>query len=233
MGREAVIAIDQAPELSLVGQAGSTDDLAAVIAAVKPQVVVDLTTAAVAFINARIIIAANVHPVIGTSGLSPAQIAELQQICGEKNLGGLIAPNFSIGALLMMRYAQDCARYFPDVEIIEFHHHQKVDAPSATALRTAEVISNEKNKHKPSSPATVEMETFAGARGARYREIPIHSVRLPGILANQEVIFGGPGQTLSIQHHVLSRAAYMPGICLACQKVTQLQTLIYGLEHIL
>lgn len=231
MGQEAVIAIGNTPELTLVGQAGSTDKLAEVIAAVKPQVVIDLTTAAAAFANARTIIAANVHPVIGTSGLLPAQIAELQQLCAEKKLGGLVAPNFSIGALLMMKYAEDCARYFPDVEIIELHHNQKRDAPSATALRTAEAIAAEKNSKGQN--ASQEVETFAGARGARYQGIPIHSIRLPGILANQEIIFGGPGQTLTIHHQVLNRAAYMPGICLACQKVPQLQTLIYGLEHIL
>lgn len=233
MGQEAVIAIGNSPELTLVGQIGKKDDLAEKIATIKPDVVVDLTTASAAFVNARTIIAAGVHPVIGTSGLLPPQIAELQQICAEKKLGGLIAPNFSIGALLMMKYAEDCARYFPDVEIIELHHHQKLDAPSATALRTAEAIARERKKEAQSLSPKEAVETFAGARGASYQGIPIHSIRLPGILADQEVVFGGPGQTVTIQHRVLNRAAYMPGICLACQKVPQLQTLIYGLEHIL
>lgn len=230
MGREAVKAIQQAEGLVLVGEATRHDDLTQAIAKTKAQVVVDLTTATAAFANASTIIAAGVHPVIGTTGLLESQVEELIKLCAKKNLGGLVAPNFSIGAVLAMQYARDCARYFSSVEIIELHHNKKVDAPSGTAIRTAELIHQVKAK-APVNAA--EKEILPGARGANYQDIPIHSVRLPGLLAHQMVMFGGMGETLTIKHDVLNREAYMPGICLACRKVVELNVLVYGLEHIL
>jgi 4-hydroxy-tetrahydrodipicolinate reductase len=230
MGSEAAKAINNTDGLALVAEAKRGDDLAALIAESGAEVVVDFTNAATVFENASQIIAAGVYPVIGTTGLLPEQINALKQQCDAKKLGGIIAPNFSIGALLLLRYAEDCVRYFPHVEIIEMHHEQKIDAPSGTALHTAakmaavkaEIVANPKEK-----------ELFSGARGARYQGIPIHSIRLPGLMAHEEVIFGGLGQTLTLRHDAQSRAAFMPGVCLACKKVTELQTLIYGLEHIL
>lgn len=230
MGQEAVKAIQHAEGLVLAGEATKEDDLTHAIIKTKAQVVLDLTTAAAAFANANTIIAAGAHPVIGTSGLLALQVQELTQLCAQKKLGALVVPNFSIGAVLAMQYARDCARYFPNVEIIELHHNKKADAPSGTAMRTAELIAQTKAK-APTN--TAEKEILPGARGANYHDIPIHSVRLPGLLAHQVVIFGSMGEILTINHDILSREAYMPGICLACHKVVGLKTLMYGLEHVL
>lgn len=230
MGQEAVKAIQGTPGLMIAGESGKADDLKEMIATTSSQVVVDLTTASVAFNNASQIIEADAHPVIGTSGLRKEQVAELIKRCAKKNLGGLIIPNFSIGAVLVMRYARDCARYFPSVEIIELHHNKKADAPSGTALRTAELIAQVKTK---APVETSQEELSPGARGADHHGIPIHSIRLPGLLAHQAVMFGGVGETLTIRHDVSSREAYMPGLCLACRKVVTLDGLMYGLEHVL
>ena len=230
MGTEVCVAIKNAPGLQLVGKAGKGDDLPDSIKTSQAQVVIDFTTAAAAFENAAKIIASGAHPVIGSSGISSEQLTLLQQRCAEKKLGGIVAPNFSIGAVLLMRCAVECARYFPDVEILELHHNQKADAPSGTALHTAEMISAVKAAVPP-NPA--EKELHSGARGARYQGIPIHSIRLPGLVAHEEVIFGGLGQTVTLRHDTLNRSAFMPGVCLACHKVVELDTLIYGLEHIL
>lgn len=231
MGVEAVKAIDAAPDLTLVARTGRGDDLLRVINDAKPQVVVDLTTAAVAFDNALLIVRAGVRPVIGTSGLMAEQVQLLQQLCAEKKLGGLVAPNFSIGAVLALQYEQHCARYFPSVEIIEMHHQKKADAPSGTAIRSAELIAQARQEAPLHNAAAKEI--LAGARGAMHEDVPIHSVRLPGLLAHQIVMFGSPGETLSICHDVISREAYMPGLCLGCRKVMALDTLVYGLEHLL
>ena len=231
MGQEAVKAIQQDHELILVAQAGKNDDLMAVIQASAAQIVVDLTTAEVAFKNASTIVQAGVHPVIGTSGLSEPEIKHLQQICAEKKLGGIVAPNFCIGAILAMQFAREAAKFFNDVEIIEMHHAAKLDSPSGTAIKTAEMIA-ETRIHK--IPAPMKRETIPGARGALSHGIPIHAVRLPGgIVAKEEILFGAPGEMFSIQHTTTHREAFMPGIRLACKKVLQLNHLIYGLEHIL
>ncbi len=230
MGQEVTKAIKNAPDLILVGETNKEDDLNGAIASYQAQVVVDFTLPDVVFDNTRTILGAGAHPVIGTSGLSLEQMEELQQLAASKKLGGIIAPNFSIGIALMNKYAQDCARYFSEVEIIECHHAAKVDAPSGTALQTAQLIAAVKAQSQ-SNPA--EKETLPGVRGGRYQGIPIHSVRLPGLLAQQIVLFGGQGQTLSLRHDALSRETYMPGVCLACRKVLELDKLVYGLEQIL
>jgi len=231
MGQATVDAIMAEPALSLVAQAGLNDDLAALIKSSKADVVVDFTQASVAYENASRIIAANCRPVIGTSGLSAIQVTELQARCQAQQLGGVIAPNFAISAVLLMKLAGDAAQYFKDVEIIEMHHERKQDAPSGTAIRTAELIATQ-GKMNPSRNQG-EQELLKGARGGQHHGIPIHAVRLPGILAYQEVIFGGIGETLSIRHNTLDRHAYMPGVILACKKVMALKHLVYGLEHLL
>jgi 4-hydroxy-tetrahydrodipicolinate reductase len=230
MGQEAVKAISADPELLLVGEAYKGIDLARMIKKTQAAVVVDLTVASAVFGNTQEIIASNACPVIVTSGLSLVEITQLKEQCNAKGLGGLVAPNFSIGAVLMMRYASEAAKYFPDVEIIEYHHNKKVDAPSGTAMRTAEMMA-ETRTHVPEDPT--KYEALSGARGGLHQDIRIHSVRIPGVIANQDVIFGGDGETLTLSHHTLHRGAFMPGICLACKKVTLLNTLLYGLEHIL
>ena len=230
MGVEAVKAITNDNELSLVGTAGRNDDLGALIEQLKPNVVVDLTNADVVYANTKTIIEHGAHPVIGSSGLTPAQIQELEATCKANKLGGIIVPNFSIGAVLMMQLSQQAAKYFSYVEIIEQHHEKKLDSPSGTAAKTASMIS-EARKSIPDM--SHEKELQAGARGATVNAIPIHSVRLPGLVAKQQVIFGGLSETLTIEHNSQHRESFMPGLLMACKKVVSLNSLVYGLDKIL
>ncbi|KAF5271672.1 hypothetical protein FQR65_LT05293 [Abscondita terminalis] len=183
MGQTTVKFIHVDKTLDLVGETHNKDDLKKAILATKADIVIDFTNATVVYENTKNIILAGAHPVIGTSGLLPEQIKEFQNLCAEKSLGGIIAPNFCIGALLMMRFAEKTASYFSECEIIETHHENKLDAPSATAIKTAELISAARKKQ----PSTKKIhETLAGARGAIKDQIPIHALRLPGFLAKQE-----------------------------------------------
>ena len=231
MGQEVVKAVTVASDLELVDQTDLGDDLIARIKASQAQAVVDFTTAAVAFENTRKILEAGVHPVVGTSGLLAEQVAKLQQLAQDKGIGGLIAPNFAIGAVLLMKYAQDAAKYLPDVEVIELHHNRKADAPSGTAVKTAQLIA-EARQEIPKA-LVEEKELFEGARGSEVHGVRVHSLRLPGLVAHQEVIFGGTGETLTIRHDSIHRESFMPGVCLACRKVIGTQQLFYGLEHLL
>ena len=231
MGQEIVKAVTAAADLELVDQTDLGDDLIARIKESQAQAVVDFTTAAVAFENTRKILEAGVHPVIGTSGLLAEQVAELQQLAEDKGIGGLIAPNFAIGAVLLMKYVQDAAKYLPDVEVIELHHNRKADAPSGTAVKTAQLIA-EARQEIPKA-LVEEKELFEGARGSEVHGVRVHSLRLPGLVAHQEVIFGGTGETLTIRHDSIHRESFMPGVCLACRKVIGTQQLFYGLEHLL
>ena len=231
MGQEVVKAVTAAADLEIVDQTDLGDDLIARIKASQAQAVVDFTTAAVAFKNTCKILEAGVHPVVGTSGLLAEQVAELQQMAKDKDIGGLIAPNFAIGAVLLMKYAQDAARYLPDVEVIELHHNRKADAPSGTAVKTAQLIA-EARQEIPKA-LVEEKELFEGARGSEVHGVRVHSLRLPGLVAHQEVIFGGTGETLTIRHDSIHRESFMPGVCLACRKVIGTQQLFYGLEHLL
>lgn len=231
MGQETVKAISEhSNDFTLVAKTGKNDDLANAIQHHKPQIVIDFTNADVAFKNTQIIIETGAHPVIGTSGLLKNQIALLQERCAALKLGGIIVPNFSLGAVLMMKCAKEIAHHFSMVEIIEMHHAGKLDSPSGTAMRTAELIASSRTC-EPRLPSNTK-ETLAGARGANYTNIPIHSVRLPGIIANQEVMFGAPGETLSIKHTTIDRQCFMPGVVLACKKVVKLDRLVYGLEEL-
>ena len=231
MGQEVVKAVTAAADLELVDQTDLGDDLIARIKASQAQAVVDFTTAAVAFENTRKILEAGVHPVVGTSGLLAEQVAELQQLAKDQGIGGLIAANFAIGAVLLMKYAQDAAKYLPDVEVIELHHNRKADAPSGTAVKTAQLIA-EARQEIPKA-LVEEKELFEGARGSEVHGVRVHSLRLPGLVAHQEVIFGGTGETLTIRHDSIHRESFMPGVCLACRKVIGTQQLFYGLEHLL
>lgn len=230
MGQEAVKAINADARFELVAQTGRTDNLAAEIKKLQATIVIDLTTAESVFENTKTIITAGAHPVVGTSGLQPEEFMTLKQLSAQKNLGGIIVPNFSIGAVLMMRYARDAAKYLPNVEIIEMHHDGKLDAPSGTAIKTAELI----QEARQSSPETLDVrETITGSRGAVKHGIHIHAVRLPGLVAHQQVLFGGNAETLTIRHDSMHRSCFMPGLLLACEKVSSLNELVYGLEHLL
>jgi 4-hydroxy-tetrahydrodipicolinate reductase len=230
MGQATIKAISNDPELTLVGTTGRDDDLAASIKTHQAQVVVDFTNAEAVQESTRIIIASGAHPVIGTSGLLMEQIKEFQAACKKAKLGGIIAPNFSLGAVLLMKHAQEMAKYFEHVEIIEMHHDGKLDSPSGTALRTAEMIAV---NFKPTPVTKKTKETIPGARGASHHQIPIHAIRLPGLVAHEQVIFGGTGETLTLRHDSIDRVSFMPGVCLACKKVVKLDELVYGLEHVL
>lgn len=226
MGSLACTALEQDSRFTLSGKAGRVDTLSSQIQQCRPQVVVDLTRADVAYENARTIIEMGVRPVIGTSGLTPAQIKTLMSQCEQQRLGGLIVPNFSIGVLLMIHFAKKAARFLESVEIIEMHHAQKFDAPSGTALKTATEIARERLK-KPDEGELLP------ARGELVEGVPIHSLRLPGILAKQSVIFGALGETLTITHECIDRQSFMPGLLLACEQVLSLNALKYGLEHVI
>jgi len=228
MGQTTVAALAKEADLELVAENNRGDDLAFNIQKHKADVVVDFTSAAVVFEQAQLIIKNNARPVIGTSGLTAEQIELLKKECTARSLGAIIAPNFSLAAVLMMRYARDAAIYLPNVEIIEFHHPEKKDAPSGTAIKTAEMMS-----HAALRTATRKEKENSLARGMPYKNTCIHSVRLPGIIARQIVIFGGLDETLTIQQESISRHSFMPGVILCCRKVMELDKLVYGLENIL
>lgn len=230
MGQETVKAIGADAELKLVGTRDKDTDLWATIKVNKPDVVVDFTTPDVVYESALTIIDLGVRPVIGTTGMTEQQVIDLQQRCAEKKLGGVIAPNFSLGAILLMQFAKIAVRYLPDVEIMEFHHPAKLDAPSGTALRTAELIAAAREQAPQKSASH---ESVQGARGADYQNIPVHAIRLPGLVASQEVLFGGQSETLSIRHDTIHREAFMPGVRLACKKVMELDRLVLGLDKLL
>ncbi|MGG4036209.1 4-hydroxy-tetrahydrodipicolinate reductase [Paenibacillus cisolokensis] len=251
MGREVVKMVLEDEALRLVAvvdpSAGATDaaelagkpacgvpvsrTLDEALADAQADVLVDFTVPHAAFGNTKTAIEHGVRPVVGTTGFTPEQIDELDKLCREREIGGLIAPNFSIGAILMMKFAAEAAKYFPHLEIIEYHGDQKLDAPSGTAVKTAELISEVRREFRQGNPK--EEETIEGARGGYYNGFRIHSVRLPGVFAQQEVIFGAFGQTLKIRHDSYDRAGYMPGVNVAIKKVMTYKGLIYGFEHLM
>jgi len=230
MGQTTVNAVQAANNLELVASADKQDNLKQLIQDNQIEVVVDFTTASAGINNITAIIDAGARPVIGTSGFVAEQVEKLQQQCAKKKLGGIIAPNFSIGAVLMMQAAQLAARYLPQAEIIEYHHTGKQDSPSGTAIKTAEMIARARQQKIPLQQSH---EIIAGSRGAIHEDIAIHAVRLPGFIASQSVIFGGNDETLTIRHDSISRESFMPGVILACEKVMKLDHLVYGLENIL
>lgn len=194
-------------------------------------VLIDLTNPLVGRKHMEIAFEHGVRPVVGTTGFSEKDVEELAKIAEDKGLGAIIAPNFAIGAILMMKFSQMAARYLPDVEIIEMHHDKKLDAPSGTAVKTAQMISEVREPKQQGNPE--EKEELKGAKGADYEGMRIHSVRLPGLVAHQEVLFGGIGQTLTIRHDSIDRTSFMPGIRLAVETVMKLDLLVYGLENII
>jgi 4-hydroxy-tetrahydrodipicolinate reductase len=230
MGHVACDAIEKHPAFELVARLGRHDDLERTIFETKATIVIELTQADCVYKNSLAIIKGNAHPVIGASGLLTEQIQELQDLCTEKKLGGIIVPNFSLAAVLMMQFSAMAARLFTEVEIIEAHHQQKLDAPSGTAIKTADMIAAARTGQKNKLPLNLLID---GARGAMHEGVPIHSLRLPGVLARQQVMFGSPGETLTITHDSIDRSSFMPGLILACEGVQKIDTLVYGLEHFL
>jgi 4-hydroxy-tetrahydrodipicolinate reductase len=251
MGREVVKAVAGDPETELVGavdisgigaDAGElagigprgvkiAAEMGAALRESGAEVVVDFTRAEAAFVNAQTALAQGVSPVVGTTGMSSEQIATLSRLAQEKRVGAVIAPNFALGAVLLMHFAAQAARYLPEVEIIELHHEKKVDAPSGTALKTAEMIRAGRSPDRVARPA--EEIKIEGSRGGDFDGIRIHSIRLPGYVAHEEVIFGGLGQTLTLRHDSIDRVSFMPGVLMACKRVRGLKGLVYGLEQLL
>lgn len=252
MGREIVKAVAQAPDMTLVAAIARkpAGQDAGVVAGIGPlgvtilpelnqalaqggiDVLVDVTTPTAAAGHALEALTARVRPVIGTTGLSSKEVEEIARACKTRGLGAILAPNFAIGAILMMKFAQEAAKYFDHAEILELHHNQKADAPSGTALKTAELMRASRAAFGLDNAP--ETEKLPGSRGGEAPGgIHIHSIRLPGLVAHQEVIFGGLGQTLTIRHDSLSRESFMPGVLLSVRKVLELDRLVYGLENIL
>ncbi|WP_338749646.1 4-hydroxy-tetrahydrodipicolinate reductase [Bacillus sp. FJAT-52991] len=197
----------------------------------QADVLIDLTTPETGYVHTKKALENNIRPVVGTTGFTDEQLKELTALAEEKEIGCIIAPNFAIGAILMMKFSEMAAKYFQDVEIIELHHDQKLDAPSGTALKTTQMMSQVREAKKQGHPE--EKETISGARGANIDGMHVHSVRLPGLIAHQQVIFGADGQTLTIRHDSYNRASFMSGVKVCVETVMNVKTLIYGMEHII
>ena len=196
----------------------------------KPDVMVDFTTPMSAVENVELALENDVRPVVGTTGFTEVDISNISEQVDEKGIGAIIAPNFALGAVLMMKFASWAAKYFPQAEIIETHHDKKIDAPSGTAIKTAELI-DENRSDTP--PEREDLLKLPGARGGVQKNVHIHSLRLKGPIAQQEVIFGEKGQTLTIRHDSYHRSSFMPGVVLAINKVMEINGLIFGLENLI
>ena len=207
-----------------------SSNLEYILKSCKPDVLVDFTTAKAVMPMVRTATACGVNLVIGTTGLAADDLSEIDRLTKEHKVGAVVAPNFAIGAVLMIHLAKIAARYFDYAEITELHHHLKIDAPSGTALSTARAMAQARG-NPFLSPS--EQEKRAESRGGLTEGITIHSVRLPGLLAHQEVLLGGPGQTLSIRHDTINRECFMPGIAIAIKEVVKRQGLIHGLDALL
>lgn len=249
MGRETVRAVWDDPEMALVAafDPAATGQDAGIVAGLDPcgvkigamagstlracraDVLVDFSVPGTAAANAVQALQAGVSPVVGTTGIAPDDLANIEAACAEAGLPALVVPNFAIGAVLMMRFAAEAARHMPSAEIIELHHDGKLDAPSGTARLTAERIAASRGMGTGGASGTVQPP----ARGHSVRGVSVHSVRLPGLVAHQEVIFGAIGQTLTIRHDSLDRRSFMPGVLLAVRRVRQLSGLVIGLDAVL
>lgn len=230
MGSEVVKAVTDAADCELVAALDQGDSLDALISA-GAQVVVDFTTPDVVMGNLEFLVKNNIHAVVGTTGFSDDRIAQLNTwLAANPKAGILIAPNFAIGAVLMMEFAEKAAKFFESAEIIELHHPNKVDAPSGTAARTAALIADARKKANLPAMPDATSTSLDGARGALVGDVPVHSVRLRGLIAHQEVLFGGLGETLTIRHDSLDRAGFMPGVLLGVRQVSSHPGLTVGLE---
>lgn len=206
-------------------------DAVMVIKNTRPDVAVDFTNAEWTPRLAEAALAAGVRLVIGTSGLDDGFVRQLEEECRKRRLGAVLAPNFALGAVLMQHMAKTAARYYNSAEIIELHHDQKVDAPSGTAIATAKGMAEARGK--PFSRGQTQRENLPGTRGGEAGGVTIHSVRLPGLVAHQEVILGSPGEVLTIRHDTMGRESFMPGVLLAVRHVMEHPGLVVGLERLI
>ncbi len=248
VGQEVLNALCREPETQIVGAVDlqvakdyltlpdgsgtvpSSHDLDTILTSCQPDVLVDFSTAQATMPAARLAAKRGVNLVIGTTGLTADEINEIDQLSKAHRIGAVVAPNFALGAVLMIHLAKIAARYFDYAEIIELHHHLKIDAPSGTALATAKAMAQARGKpfSRPPEPGQV-----SNSRGEQVEGVTLHSVRLPGLMAHQEVILGAAGQTLSIRHDTINRECYMPGVIIAIKEVVKRQGLIYGLDKLL
>jgi len=249
MGREVSARLAQEPELELVGgvdprangelvdvpgsavQIPVGADLAAIIERVSPRVMVDFTHPDAAMGNVRVALKHKVSPVVGTSGIKPADLEEIEALATEAGVAAVVVPNFAIGANLMLHFARIASKFLSAAEIIELHHDGKVDAPSGTAVATAREMVAAKGSDFD-DPVTTTL-ILDGARGGVEGGIHVHSVRLPGLVAHQEIIFGGPGQILTLRHDSISRESFRPGVVFAVKEVTKRSGLVYGLDRLM
>ncbi|MFD7900470.1 4-hydroxy-tetrahydrodipicolinate reductase [Streptomyces sp. NPDC059743] len=233
IGSEAVRAVEAADDLELVAALDRDDKLEA-LAESGAQVAVELTTPAAVLDNLGFCVRHGIHAVVGTTGWNDERLAQVRGLLDTApETGVLIAPNFSIGAVLTMKFSETAARWFESVEVIELHHPNKVDAPSGTAHRTAQLIAAARTEAGLGPQPDATATALDGARGADVDGVPVHSVRLRGLLAHQEVILGGEGETLTIRHDSLHHSSFMPGILLGVRRVVSTPGLTYGLEHFL
>lgn len=227
MGAASCAAIEGDDELSLAVRVNRGDNLEHLLAENKPDVMVEFTAPASVLDNARACVDAGVHVVVGATGLKGKDLSDLDAASRSAGVGVFVAPNFALGAVLMMRFASEAARFYDTAEIIERHHEKKLDAPSGTALRTADLM------REARGDAFKAVSGDDEARGADSSGVRIHSLRLPGSVAHQEVIFGGAGETLTIKHDSIDRASFMPGVLLAVKKAPSLRGVTVGLERLL
>ncbi|MDR1998119.1 MAG: 4-hydroxy-tetrahydrodipicolinate reductase [Candidatus Margulisbacteria bacterium] len=232
MGQTSVAAVQADAELELAGQTDAGDDLGALLKKTGADVVIDFTHPEARMASVRTIINNGAQAVVGTTGFTDEDLQAIDAESKKLKRGVLIAPNFGIGAVLLMQFAAQAARYMSSVEIVEYHHEHKADAPSGTAIKTAQLINEAVGQTRP--PAVESREFLAErSQGARVGNVRIHAVRLPGFVATQEVILGAPGQRLVLRHETIDRESFMPGVLLACKKIIAKQGLIYGLEKLL
>ncbi|MEV6951443.1 4-hydroxy-tetrahydrodipicolinate reductase [Streptomyces sp. NPDC051183] len=233
IGAEAVRAVEAAEDMELVAALGRGDDLET-LAEAGAQVAVELTTPDSVMGNLDFLVRHGIHGVVGTTGWTEDRLAQLNTwLAASPATGVLIAPNFSIGAVLTMKFAAQAARYFESVEVVELHHPNKVDAPSGTATRTAQLIAAARAEAGCAPQPDATATGLEGARGANVDGVPVHAIRLRGLLAHQEVLLGGEGETLTIRHDSLHHSSFMPGILLGVRRVTQTPGLTFGLENFL
>ena len=231
MGAEVVNAIEVSSDCTLVAALDFRDPLDQLVTS-GAQVVVDFTTPDSVMANLEFLITHNIHAVVGTTGFDDARMSKLKELsAAHPEVGVLIAPNFAIGAVLMMEFAAKAAQFFESAEIIELHHPNKIDAPSGTAARTASLMTDARKDANLAAMPDATSTSLPGARGALVGDIPVHSVRLRGLIAHQEVLFGGSGETLSIRHDSLDRAGFMPGVLLGIRSVISRPGVTFGLEH--
>ena len=238
MGKAVIEAVNNSNDMVLTAQIdinnGQFKTIFEASQTVKIDVLIDFTQPASIYENALYCLNNGIKIVIGTTGLTDNQLEELKNLSSEKNISCFVAPNFSTGAVLLMQFAKMASKYFDNTEIIELHHNQKKDAPSGTAIKTAKMISEENSSKSFINGNCAETETIQGARGGiSYNDIHIHSVRMPGYMASQEVLFGSSGQILTLRHDSFNRECYMPGVLMATRYVYENNGFIYGLENIM